>query len=546
MCHTSARPEQLEATNNIISKMSRHIKLFLLFFISSATTFSQSKEVTLDKYFSVLSKNYRFNGNILVAEKGKIVYQKSFGYADFKNKRLNTANSQFTICSITKTFVSTAILQLQDKGKLNVTDYVVKYLPEFPYPNITITHLLTHTSGLRAYDDFFDSLRIAHPDTVFTNADMLPRYAKLKLPLLFQPGESVQYDNINFMFASIIIEKITGLTFADYVSKNIFKPVSMTNTFIPKSSFYHWTVSESKNLSLLYFHPHFYLDNLVKADTVSYISKYWHSYKIGGEGEIISTETDLLKYDQALYNGKLVSNKSLKQAYTPYKLNNGQYNAYYFGLGWMIYPDSTLGKIARYSGGAIGLKSHILRNISKNQTVIIIDNTDNPVDDIAIDAIKILNGQNIKASGKSLAKIYGTTILKSGEAAARLQLEMLKNDTLNYKLNENEFNSLGYDLMASNQIAIISEGAIPGKLKEAVAVFKLNTELFPQSWNAFDSYGEALLKNGQKEEAIKMYKKSIQLNPGNEGGKKVLQEILNSETIRWKEKCEPPIRGLAL
>ena len=143
--------------------MSKHIKLFPLLFIISTSTFSQNKEIALDKYFSALSKNQRFNGNILVAEKGKVIYQKSFGYADFKNKRLNTVNSNFTICSITKTFVATAILQLQDKGKLKVTDYVVKYLPEFPYPNITITNLLTHTSGLRAYDDFFDSLRIAHP-----------------------------------------------------------------------------------------------------------------------------------------------------------------------------------------------------------------------------------------------------------------------------------------------------------------------------------------------------------------------------------------------
>ena len=136
--------------------MSRHFTLFLIFFIRSTISFSQSKEVALDKYFSALSKNQHFNGNILVAEKGKPVYQKSFGYADFTNKRLNTANSNFTICSITKTFVATAILQLQEKGKLKVTDYVVKYLPEFPYPNITITHLLTHTSGLRPYDDFFD------------------------------------------------------------------------------------------------------------------------------------------------------------------------------------------------------------------------------------------------------------------------------------------------------------------------------------------------------------------------------------------------------
>ena len=506
--------------------MNGQIKLFLLFFTISTTAFSQSKEAAaLDKYFSTLSKNQRFNGNILVAEKGKIIYEKSFGYADFKNKRLNTTDSKFTICSITKTFTATAILQLQDKGKLKVTDHVVKYLPEFPYPNITIVNLLTHTSGLRAYDEFFDSLRIAHPDTVFTNADILPRYAKLKLPLLFQPGDAVQYDNINFMFASLIIEKITGLSFADYITRNIFKPVGMTNTFIPTTSFYHWTNTERKNLSLLYFYPHFYSENLVKADTVSFISKYWHSYKIGGEGEIISTESDLLKYDQALY-GKLISNKSLQEAYTPFKLNNGEYNAYYFGLGWMVYPDSTLGKIVRYSGGAIGLKSHILRNISKDQTVIIIDNTDNPVDDIAVDALKILNGQNIKPSGKSLAKIFGITILKSGEAAARFKLEAFRKDTLDYELNENEFNTLGYDLMNSNAIATLTQGSIPSKLKEAIAVLKLNTELFPKSWNAFDSYGEALLKNGQKDEAIIMYKKSVALNPENEGGKKILQEIL--------------------
>ena len=505
--------------------MSRYIKVFFFLFVSSTSLFSQNKEQALDHYFSHLSKNERFNGNILVAEKGKIVYQKSFGYSDFKNKKPNTANSIFTICSITKTFVATAILQLQDKGKLKVTDYVVKYLPEFPYPNISITHLLTHTSGLKAYDAFFDSLRMAHPDTVFTNADMLPRYAKLKLPLLFEPGESVLYDNINFMFASIIVEKITGLSFADYVKKNIFEPVGMTNTFIPKTSFYHWTPLESKNLSLLYFYPHLYSKNLVKSDTVSFFLKYWHSYKISGEGEIMSTLGDLLKYDQALYNGKLISTKSLTEAYTPFKLNNGQYNAYYFGLGWMVYPDSSLGKIVRYSGGAIGLKSHILRNISKNQTVIIIDNTNNPVDDIAIDAIKILNGQNIKPLGKSLAKIYGITLLKTGEAAARLEFETLRKDTVHYGLSENEFNTLGYDLMSSNQIAMLLEGSIPSKLNEAIAVFKLNTELFPQSWNAFDSYGEVLLKNGQKEEAIKMYKKSIELNPENEGGKTVLKEI---------------------
>jgi CubicO group peptidase (beta-lactamase class C family) len=505
--------------------MNFRVLLLFLFVWVSASVFSQNKEKALNKYFTALSANERFNGNVLVAEKGKVVYQHSFGYANFGDKRFNTVKSNFAIMSITKTFVATAMFQLQDKGKLQVTDAIVKYLPEFPYPTMTIAHLLSHTSGLRPYDDYFDSLRLAHPDTVFTNADMLLRYAKLKLPLVFQPGESVQYDNINFMFAAIIIEKITGQKIDDYLRKNIFLPAEMTNTFTQRVSFYHWTTDERKNLSLFYFYPHPYSEKLVKADTVAYLLKYWHCYQITGEGEIISTTADLLKYDQALYSGQLVSNKSLQQAYSPFRLNNGQYNASFFGLGWMVYPDSTMGKIVGYSGGAIGLRSRILRNITKNQTVVIIDNTNNPVDDIASDAVKILNGQYIRPTGKSLAKIYAITLLKKGEAAARLKLNALRKDTLNYDLNEDEFNTLGYDLMNSNGLATLVEGSIPGKAKEAIAVFKLNTELFPDSWNVFDSYGEALLQAGKKEEAIKMYRKSVALNPDNENGKKVLADI---------------------
>lgn len=508
--------------------MGRYCKstlLALALLLCSTAVFGQAKQAALDKYFSALAANQRFNGNVLVAEQGKIVYQKSFGYADFKTKRLNTLNSDFTICSITKTFVATAILQLQDRGKLNVTDYVAKYLPTFPYKNITITHLLTHTTGLRPYDDFFESLRLAHPDTVFTNADILPRYAKLKLPLLFQPGESVQYDNINFMFASIIVEKITGLPISKYVEENIFKPVGMKDTFIPKTAFYNWTPEESRNLSLLYFYPHAYSDKLVKADTVAYFLKYWHAYKISGEGEIISTTPDLLKYDQALYTGQLVSAKSLKQAYTPFKLANGHYNSYYFGLGWMIYPDSTSGKMVRYSGGAVGVKSHILRNITRNQTVIAIDNTNNPIDDVALDAMKLLNGRSCKPAGKSAAKAVGIALRKGGANAARQEANKCEKDTLSYSINENEFNTLGYDLMDGNGMATLIEGAPKTNITEALEVFRITTELFPRSWNAYDSYGEALRKNGQRELASKMYQKSIGLNPGNEGGKQALKEM---------------------
>lgn len=494
--------------------MNRHLRPFLIILLSSTTVFSQSKQAALEKYFSKLSKNQRFNGNVLVAENGKIIYQKSFGYANFENKRLNTKTSTFPIASITKTFTATAILQLQEKGKLKVTDFVTKYLPKFPYSKITIRHLLSHTSGLRPYDDFFDSLRLAHPDTVFTNADMLPRYAALKLPLLSQPGEIFHYDNINFIFLALIIEKVSGVSFKEFITNNIFKPADMQNTFIPKFSFYHWTLQERKGMSVLYLYPHFYSDNLEKPDTISYITKYWQAYNINGEGEIISTTNDLLKYDQALYNGKLLNQESLNEAFTPVKLNNGQDNSFRSGLGWLVDADGAFGKTVRYMGGVLGLRSHLHRNITKQQTIIIIDNTQNEVDNVAADALRILNGQNVKPLGKSIAKEYGILLVSKGTKVANSTLEKLKKDTVNNSLNENEFNSLGYEFMANN------------KIHEALETFILNTKLFPTSWNAYDSYGEALLQNGQKEEAIKMYKKSIELNPDNEGGKKILEEIL--------------------
>ena len=209
-----------------------------------------------------MALNNHFNGNVLIAEHGKIIYEKSFGFADFESQRINTNSSRFPIASITKTFTAKSILQLYEKGKLKVTDPVIKYLPDFPYPAISIKHLLSHTSGLQPYDNFFDSLRTAHPDTVFKNDDILNRYAELKLPLLYQPGDYGIYDNINYIFLAMIVEKVSGIPFHKYLKKFILQPSGMTNTFFPKIIFYHYTPKERKNLSITYLYPHLYSNTL--------------------------------------------------------------------------------------------------------------------------------------------------------------------------------------------------------------------------------------------------------------------------------------------
>ena len=210
----------------------------------------------------------------------------------------------------------------------------------------------------------------------------------------------------------------------------------------------------------------------------------------------------------------MLADTTLQKANTPILLNNGKKNPVGYGLGWEIGKDTSYGKIVWHGGGMIGLRATLLRNVTKHQDIILFDNTQNETDDIAKDALKILNGEKVKPNGKSAARIFGKELIHNGIIAAEAALSILRKDTINYAFNENEFNNLGYDLMNNN------------KLQEALETFKTNTQLFPQSWNVYDSYGEALLKNSQKEEAVQMYKKSVELNPDNQNGKKVLGRIL--------------------
>ncbi len=505
---------------NSISNYKFILALTFLLIVSLLNASAQNTAIELDKYFSTAFKNQRFNGNVLIAENGEIIYQNSFGFADLSTKKLNSSLSAFHIASITKTFTATAILQLVEKGKLNLEDPVEKHLKDFPYPQVTVKHLLSHTSGLPSHEDLFDSMRNVFPDTVFTNADIIPAYSDQKLPLVYEPLEDYNYNNINYALLGLLIEKISDKSLHKYLKEHILEPAEMRDTFFPEKFAYQYTPQEQQNLSLMNGYRNLYTEDLEKIDTVAYATKYWYNYNFEGFGEMISTAPDLLKYDQALYNNNLLQETTLKEAFNPIVLNDGKINDARFGLCWIIGEDSTLGKLVMHGGGLPGLRSFLLRNITKNQTVIILDNHQNEVEDLAIDAVKIINNIKVTSPGKSLARLYAVQLMREGMDTAKSELETLRKDTLAYSLNEEEFNNLGYDLLGNN------------KISEAVEVFKINIDLFPESWNVYDSYGEALLLIGKKKDAIKMYKKSIELNPQNQNGRRILEEILNEEPVK--------------
>ena len=172
----------------------------------------------------------------------------------------------------------------------------------------------------------------------------------------------------------------------------------------------------------------------------------------------------------------------------------------------------------------MGLSCVLLRNLTRHQTIIMYANIlpDNYTFVIDQDALKILNGESVAYPKKSIARAFGRTLVAQGIDAAMATLQKLKADSDTYTLDEDDFNSLGYDLMGDSNDLHLPE---QHKYAEAVAVLKLNTEQFPKSSNAFDSYAEALQKNGQKEEAIKKYKEALRLNPKNEHAQQTLAEL---------------------
>lgn len=508
--------------------MSKLFVAFLLFIGISDQLIAQSMKTRLDRYFTALHNNQQFSGTVLVAQNGKVIYEHSFGYANIFTKEKNAIQTTFPVASISKTMTATAILQLSAAGKISITDPVVKYLPDFPYPGITIRHLLSHTSGLPPYNAYFDSIRKEHPDTVLSNPDFMYGVLHHPKPLVYNPGEKGNYDNINFIVLALVLEKVSGLPYQDYISKYVLEPAGMKHTlFFPLTEQY--SLRSRTGFAFPHLYPHLYSDSLVVANTVPYVIAYWKGYNFNGFGDYISTTHDLLAYDQYYSRGGYLNASLLEEAYTPVKLNNGTKNPENFGLGWEIEKDSSMGKIVYHSGAATGLSCVLLRNISRKQTIILYDNSHFNAHESALKAMKVLNDEYVPLPQKSLAKLFVQVLIRSGATAARDTLFRLRSDTLHYLLSEDEMNSLGYDLLGGANNPNPFHFPEEHRYKEALETFKINTELFPDSWNTYDSYGEALLMVGRKAEAISMYKRSIELNPGNTGGLKALEQLIKKE-----------------
>ncbi|WP_083370422.1 serine hydrolase domain-containing protein [Flavobacterium frigidimaris] len=461
-------------------------------------------------------KTVFFNCSVLISKSGEKTFSNFYGFSNIEKKEKINEKSQFPIASVSKTFTATAILQLKQQGKLKLDDPVQKYLPDFPYPNVTIRHLLSNTSGLAEYYHLFDNVIKEQPEKIISNGDIIPTLLQNNTPLSFSPGDKWEYNNLNFCLAALIVEKISGIAFRAYLEKNIFKPADMRDSFLPENR-----KLKKPNQVELYAYPNFYSTSLVNITNLKdpfLISEKSNFY---GNGGIVSTALDLQKYQNALFKYQLLGKKELEEALTPAKLNNGKIASYRFeekeiayGLGWEMYTDESNGKIIFHDGSITGLTSILMHNIDKNQTVILLSNNAAPMFVLSNAISQLINNKPYVIPVQNLSRMYGS-LLESGseEKANQLIEEYLKNPK-SYNASERDFNSLGYQFLRLQ------------KNENALQTFAAATLIFPKSANIYDSYGEALLQCGKKEEAIKMYQKSVELNPDNENGKKVLKGLL--------------------
>lgn len=326
----------------------------------------------------------RFNGVILIAQGGRILAEKAYGWRDFQTRQPLKKTDLFELASVSKQFTAMVIMMLHDQGKLGFDDPLAKYV-EVPYPDITIRHLLQHTSGLPDYQAIME----AHWDKnqVAGNAEILDYLRRYAPPRLFAPGERYTYSNTGYVLLALVAEKAGGMDFTAFCHQRIFGALGMRHSALR-------TPAERSQIAN-FARGHIYVagknaywpaDSFPAANYTIWLGRR------EGPGRISSTAQDLLRWDRALYTEQLVKAATLAEAFAARTLNDGRTPIGY-GFGWDLTTDPLLGRIVQHNGDNPGYKTKIVRCIDVDKTIILLSNNAYPeLETLANRILQILGG----------------------------------------------------------------------------------------------------------------------------------------------------------
>jgi CubicO group peptidase (beta-lactamase class C family) len=461
-----------------------------------ASVLAQDKAAKIDELMKIYNSYRQFNGAVLVAENGKVIFKKGYGMANMEWNIPVETDTKFRLGSITKQFTSMLILQLVQQGKIKLDGKLTDYLPEYRKDTgdrITIHQLLNHTSGIPSYTglpNFFADIS-RNPYSV---SDFVKKFTSGDLE--FEPGTRFSYNNSGYFLLGAIVERATGKPYEQVLKERIFDVVGMKNT-----GYDHHETILPKRAAAYEKRPGGYINAPYLDMSLPYAA-----------GSLYSTVEDLYLWDQALYTDKLLSPQLKELMFKP-GMND-------YAYGWVV-RKAPLGAgdeqitIIEHGGGINGFNTILMRMPESKNLIVLLNNTGGTkLGEMSQKIAAILFGKPYKEPLRDIAEALFKTVMEKDVQAAITQYRELKATHKDaYDFTEPQLNGLGYQLMQMKRV------------KDAIEVFKLNVEMFPQAFNTYDSLGEAYMENGDKSLAIQNYKKSLELNPQNAGAVEKLKKL---------------------
>ena len=361
--NTSSSKDTVVETEQLLPEQLEKVPVNLVVhYPKKATTKVRSK---LDSLLKRIHKRHDFHGAVLVAKNKKIVYQNQIGTADFKKKTLLNKESVFQLASVSKQFTAAAIMLLQQRNQLKLTDTVNTYFPNFPYKDVTIKTLLNHTGGLPKY--FWIAEHKWQQKKAPSNNEMMELLTTSNVQRFFKPGRNFDYSNTGYFVLASIVEKISGISFGSFLKQNIFEPLQMTHSYV--YSFENDSIRENQ------------LDGYR-------LHRGWRHVKIRstvndaivGDKNVYTTAEDLFKWTQGLNSGNLLSKKSLALMFTKGETIYGRKVPYGFGFRIDTKEKNSIYHYGKWNGFSTGLTTYLEDDL----VVIVLEHT-------SYNALKSLN-----------------------------------------------------------------------------------------------------------------------------------------------------------
>ncbi len=360
-CGTSRQPLSNDTNNNNAAfTLPDTIPVKI---INADSIIIKKKATQLDKIFKRLQRLTGFNGTVLYAEKGRVIFKKAYGWRNVRRRRDHLSTSDcFQLASVSKMFSAYAIMLLKKEGKLEFDDDIRKWFPDFPYEGVTLRLLMTHRSGLPRYMSLAQE-KWKNKKKPLTNDSMMALFVKYHPNRYFAPNTGFHYCNTNYALLANVVEAVSGMHFEDFMKKRIFEPLGMDSSFV-------YSLRNDTVVPLY-----------VEKGVQGWYHRGWrwrrmtNDYLNGvvGDKNIYTSVEDLYKFDKSFDNFKLLPDSIIKQAFTPGSPRYWKRRDNY-GFGWRI--KSGMDSTVYHFGWWKGFRTFYIRDMRHHKTLIVLTNKD--------------------------------------------------------------------------------------------------------------------------------------------------------------------------